>query len=247
MRTSLISLRGIRVVPELAEAIRRLEGALVKVGDVRLKVSSSNATDMGKAGREVSLELISSKYSEKECCFILWGCAIPCGFTPLDRYPNLNTETKNVFHYIGEWHTFLSSLLSYGMGEFAWENICLASLLDVGLTRPPNIKVCYIQAQLARLGLYIGNIDGVYSEVVNKGLSTLGLLGKEEREVIEHLNDIGTKPLEKKKPLNGFITLPEVPFRASSYGEVSTVQKKNGVELVIEGTGRVVLDVSYKG
>jgi hypothetical protein len=246
MRTSLISLRGIRVVPELAEAIQRLEGSLVKIGDVRLKVSSSNATDMGKAGREVLLELISSKYSDKECHLILWGCAIPCGFTPLDRYPNLNTETKNVFHYIGQWQPFLSSLLSYGLGEFAWENTCLASLLDVGLARPSNIKVCYIQAQLARLGLYVGNIDGVYSEMVNKGLSTLGMVGKEENEIISLLNDEKAKPPKKNEPLSGFITLPEIPFRASSYGEVSTVQKKNGVELVIEGTGRVVLDLSYK-
>lgn len=246
MRTKLISMRGIRVVPELAEALRELELALAKVGDVRLKVSSSDSTELFRAGRELVLELVSSKYSEKDCRLILWGCAIPVGFTPMDRYPNLNTDTNNVFHFIGEWSSYLSSLLSYGMGEYAWQNVCQVALLDTGMANPRNIEICYIQAQLARIGLYVGNIDGVISEQFHRALMTLGLDKKEHKEVIAILNEKQVSVPQSKEPLNGFITLPEVSFRVSSYGGVSTVQKRNGVEIIIEDSGRLVLDVSRK-
>ena len=96
MRTSLVSLRGVKVTPDLAEGVRLLEKRLVRVGDVRLKVSFSDKTAMSDAGREVKLSLVSDKYSEKDCVFLLWGNAIPCGFTPLDRYPNLQLSLIHI-------------------------------------------------------------------------------------------------------------------------------------------------------
>ena len=247
MRTGLISMRGLKVVPELSEAIRQLEKALAKVGDVRLKVCAPTITsEMSVAGRELELSLVSEKYEKKECVFILWGCAIPLGFTPMDRYPNLNTETKNIFHFLGEWNVYLSNLMSMGMGEYAWQSVCLAAQFDVGVasTTYNNQKVRYIQSQLGRWGLYKGLVNGIMSPDLQTSLATLGIQSLSDEEIIDFLNKgvVSEKTLSKTR--TGFLSLPQVPFRVSSYGRVHTNQTKEGVEVVVEGSGRVVLDIS---
>lgn len=246
MRTRLISLRGLQVVPELAESLRLLEQSLSKVGDVRLKIHTSNfTTGMSSAGREIEMTLVSTKYSKKECVFILWGCAIPLGFTPMDRYPNLNTETKDTFHFLGEWETYHMNLLSRGLGEFAWESVCLAANLDVGQKRDiTNFLVRYIQAQMGRWGLYQGLVDGIVSQEYQGCLATLGLQQKTEEDIINFL-DNGVLTKEKKKDAQvGFISLKDTPYRVTSYGDISTTKKQGGTEVFIEGTGRIVIDVS---
>jgi len=247
MRTNLISMRGLKVVPELSEAIRELELSLAKVGDVRLKVQIPHlVSNMTSAGRELELTLTSSKYEPKECIFILWGCAIPLGFTPMDRYPNLDTETKNIFHFLGEWNTYLSNLLAIGMGEYAWDSVCLAAQYDVGVADPSysNPAIRYIQAQLGRWGLYRGLVNGVVSPEMQTALATLGIQNLSEKETIDFLNKgtVSQKKLGEAK--SGFLSLPNVPFRVSSYGGIHTNQTKNGVEITIESSGRLVLDIS---
>jgi len=246
MRQNLISMRGLKVTPDIPPILAELEKALSKIGDVRLKVSDSSLSGLSVAGRELNLSVVSSKYSPKECTFILWGCAIPLGFTPMDRHPNLDTPTRDCFYFLGVWEVYYSNLLSMGLGEFAWESVCLAAQLDVGHapTQISNPSTRYIQAQLGRKGLYRGLVDGVMSNEIQSCLATLGIQGLPEKEMFVVLNQESISKLETKQKQQGFLSLPRIPFRVSSYGRVSTVQRNEGVEIVVEGSGRVVIDLS---
>ena len=243
MREKLISFAGVRTTADLKEALDKLENRLGKLGDVRLKISTSSATSLGSLGRELLMELVSSKYTKEECVFLLWGNAIPCGFTPLDRFPNLPTETSAVFQYYGKWQVLLDNHLKEGQGEYAFDSLLVATACEIGAWKGDRGIERYIQAQLHRLGHSVGQLDGIIKDREQEAFRSMGLQGISLEDIAKRLYHT-KKSITPRKEGKGYVVLPNIPHQVYSYGEVNTNRTANGVSISARGTGRIVIDLS---
>lgn len=238
----LISFRGIRTTPDLKEALDSLEVRLAKVGGVKLKLTTSNVSPLGSLGREIRMTL-EGDYSKEDLVCLLWGNAIPCGFTPLDRFPNLNTDTWNVFQFYGEWQMLLDNHLREGQGEFAFSSLVCACKCEIGVWEGDRFIERSIQAHLHRLGFSVGVISGSLYESDLRALRSLGLSELPLETVLKRL-----KAKEKPKVIpsdtkTGYLVLQHIDHRVYSYGNVITTQTTNGATITCKGHGRIIVDL----
>ena len=238
----LISFRGVRTTPDLKESLDSLEGRLSKIGGVRLKVSTSNASPLGSLGREICLSL-EGDYSKEDLVCLLWGNAIPCGFTPLDRYPNLNTETANVFQFYGHWQMLLDNHFKEGQGEFAFSSLVCACKCELSLWDGDRAIERGVQAQLHRLGYSVGAITGAITELDHQAFRSLGLGEMPLTKILERLSKIEKPKRDVQEIKTGYLVLPDIDHRVYAYGDVATTKTTNGVSISQKGFGRIVVDL----
>lgn len=237
----LISFRGVRTTSDLKQALDSLEARLAKVGGVHLKISSSDVSPLGGLGREIRMHLEGDHTKEELMC-LLWGNAIPCGFTPIDRYPNLNTDTKNVFHFYGAWQILLDNHLKEGQGEFAFSSLVCACQCELGVWEGGRAIERAIQAHLHRLGYSVGAITGSISELDLRAFNALGLSSLPLETILKRLTSFEKPKPSPQETQTGHLVLPDIEHQVYSYGNVATTQTTNGALITKRGYGRIIID-----
>lgn len=260
-RIKLITTRKSTITPDTAEALRHLERAAAQFDGVKLayKGPGTKATwntprlgatglpaplSMYLAGRELNLRIQfpDRETSREEEVATLWGLAVPLGFTPWNRYP-VPGAGDEVFHFLGPWQGLYDHLASEGRGELAWSSVCAAALCDVGRWKGTKMMERFVQAQLHRVGLPCGPIDGQIGPKTLAAIQALGLKGLALGEVARQLLywEVA-EPVEEERRF-GHVLLPGREVAVSSYGKIATQRTKGGVALTVDGPGRVIIDV----
>lgn len=265
-RTELVAFRKTLATADVAEAIRQVEIRAKALGGVRLIVQGptpdrftwsgvksdpggtacSPPLSMRLTGREVQLRLqiVDAKgdVRQKEV-EVLWGVVVPCGFTPWNRYP-IAGQGDDLFHFLGPWQVLYDSLLGEGRGEVAWPSLCAASQVDVGRWEGGRVTEYMVQAQLHRLGIPCGAVDGIVGPRTLAGLKALGLPngGMTMEGVAKHLSAMSPPRIMPVARRRGSVSV-EGEVSAVSSGKVSLVRVPSGYSMTIDGPGRVILDV----
>lgn len=238
----LISFRGVRTTPDLKDALDSLEERLAKIGGVRLKLTTSDASPLGSLGREIRMTL-EGDYAKEDLVCLLWGNAIPCGFTPLDRYPNLNTDTWNVFQFYGHWQMLLENHLKEGQGEFAFASLVCACKCELGVWDGDRALERAVQSHLHRVGYSIGVVSGAISEHDQRAFRSLGLGDLPLSKILERLEKIEKPKSVSQEKKTGYLVLPDIDHRVYAYGDVATSKTTNGVSITKRGLGRIIVDL----
>lgn len=268
-RQKLVQYRHAALTTDTIEALRRLEVATAKLENADLDFAGPPRDQMSWdglavedgptgmpprdsmriAGREVYLtfRFKTDPYADEETrrrreIAMLWALVVPLGFTPWDRHP-VETPTAHVFHYLGPWQLVYDHLIGEGRGEAAWPSVCAAAQLDVGSWGGDMRTERFVQAQLHRIGLNPGPIDGQLRDRSESTIRAAGLTGLELRQVAKQLGERKTAkpPIEKRSV--GHVILPNKKFVVASYGEVKHTRTPNGAALTVDGPGRVVIDI----
>lgn len=263
-RTALVAYRRSVTTPDVAEAVRLLEVRAAEEGGVRLAMSARPPSlnwntaggepgptgcpppaSMWVAGREVHLRLsfIERPFATRwEEVTTLWGLAVPLGFTPWLRYP-MPGPADEVFHFIGPWQGLYDHLCGEGRGELAWPSVCCAAQVDVGCWEGDKPVERFLQAQLHRLGLHCGPVDGQIGPRTLDALRMFGLQSMSLEEAARHLVDYESPEPSREQRQVGHIIIPGHRFAVNAFGQIATTRVRNGVALAIDGPGRVILDI----
>jgi hypothetical protein len=202
---------------------------------------------MRPTGREVQLRLqlpglqgdpLDRRQREIE---VLWGIVVPCGFTPWTRYPLLGSG-DDVFHFLGPWQVLYDSMCGEGRGEEAWPSLCVAAQVDVGRWEGDRTVERFVQAQLHRLGVPCGAVNGVVDERTLAGLRALGLKGLRLEEAATRLASLAPPRPHAEQRKHGFISVDGDAVAVTS-GKVAAIRTPQGFALTVDGPGRVILDV----
>lgn len=200
-------------------------------------------------GREVYLRLKMHKDDGSEASrrerelAMLWGVAIPLGFTPFTRYP-LPGPHDQVFHFFGEWTMMMDQLLGAGRGEAGWPAFCCAAQLDVGKWEGPRATERLVQIHLHRMGFNIGAVDGILGNKTQGALKAAGLHSLPLAEVAKQIVTKAPRGQTTfEKDVHGHLDMPDVDWSIHPYGQVRTTRTVQGADFHISGPGRVVIDV----
>lgn len=242
-RINLVAYQSATVAPDVAEALRLAE---TRAAGVRLHIKGPIRGTLPPhlslipAGREVRIKL-TPKITDPLALGRLWGLLVPLGFTPKNRYP-LPGADDDVYHFFGPWQGLFDHLCGEGRGEFAWPSVCCAAQVDVGTWEGDRTIDRFVQAQLHRLGLHCGPVDGVITDRVTGALRALAVIGKTMEETAHLLAKFRIPPVEVSERRTGHITVSG-DLSVMAYGKVATTRTQQGVALTIDGPGRVVLDI----
>lgn len=269
-RTELVAFRRTMVTEDVAEAIRRVELRAAALGGVRLVVQGPTPdrfswegvkadpgptecpayASMRPTGRELQMrvQLVDTSVGtpaerRQREVEILWGLAVPCGFTPWTRYP-LAGRCDDVFHFLGPWQVLYDSLLGEGRGELAWPSLCAAAQVDVGRWEGDKALERFVQAQLHRLGVVCGQVDGVVGDRTTSALRGLGLMngGMTFAEAATRLSRMDPPKGRRAERRRGFISV-DGHVAAVASGKVALVRNPQGYAMAIDGPGRVIIEV----
>jgi hypothetical protein len=263
-RTNLIAYRSSVVTPDVAEALRHVEIKVskwqaglgltykgVERGEANWRGGgNSPELSMRPSGREVRLRLTLPKGTptpedrHKEVAMI-WGFAVPLGFTPWNRYPVPGPE-DDLFHFIGPWQPLFDHLCGEGRGELAWSSVCCAAQSDVGSWEGDRRVERFVQTQLHRLGLHCGPVDGIVGDRTTMALNALGVRGKTLDETAGVLSKFELPPKPKTERRFGHIILDGDDVAVFAYGGIAAQRTKQGVALAIDGPGKVILDIGQE-
>lgn len=268
-RLDLVAFRNSLLTPDTAEAIRRVELRAAAVGGVRLSFLGPNArgftwetgrsdpgptgmpphASMRNTGREVRLRLhlidpggLSPEDVRRKEVEILWGAAVPCGLVPWTRYP-LPGPGDDVFHHFGPWQPLYDSLLGEGRGELAWTSVCAAAQSDVGKWEGDRAVERFVQAQVHRLGIPCGAVDGVVGDRTQSALRALGVRGMRLEEVAAHLAQMTPSRAAAESRGHGYIIVGDIQANAVASGKVALMRTLQGYTVAVDGPGRVILDL----
>lgn len=258
----LVAYRNSVVVPEVAEALRRLEAsaAALAIPDLRIVYSgvpqgSTSWSEvagnpgptglpphlsMRPSGREVYLSL--NKFPDKmQELALLWGLAIPLGFHPWSRYP-VPGPGQEVFHYFGELTPVIDFFHSEGQGELAWPSVCAASQVLAGTWEGDRLLERKVQAHLHRLGVHCGPVDGAVGERTLACLRALGFGGLPLAEALAKLEKLTPPKSRAKSKAHGFLTIPETSVEGFSSGGVKLTRTPSGFAVFVNGSGRAIFE-----
>ena len=258
------------VTQDTASALRQLEKRAERLTGTRLHISGPNPAQMDwesvrtkapgptklppewsavPTGREVylKLEILDDKEPaqsrvERQLA-MLWGIAVPLGFTPFARWP-LPVETAEVFHFMGPWDILMDHMLGAGRGEAAFAGFCGAAQADVGAWEGDKQPERFVQSHLHRRGYNGGASEGVLGNATLGSMKAAGFSGMPLTEVAEALGKKGV-PQQRlpRKAVEGTMEIPDTDFSIVSYGQVRTTRTPKGAVLSISGPGRIVVDV----
>lgn len=265
----LVAFRRTLVTLDVMAAVNQLERRAVELGGIRLVIQGPTqdrfswagvkaepgptgqppATSMRATGRELQIRVqilengLPPADKRRREVETLWGLAVPCGFTPWNRYP-VPGHGDDVFHYLGPWQVLCDSLLGEGRGEEAWPSLCAAAQVDVGKWEGDRTTERFVQAQVHRLGVPCGPIDGVVGERTIASLRGLGLAGhgKSFSEMASRLSTMTVPEPRRSERRRGFISV-DGPAVAVSSGKVALTKNLQGYAITVDGPGRVILDV----
>ena len=250
MRTKLLNFRGLTLTEDTAQAVDALERRLAEKKWVLRLLGPQPGTDEDNleslipAGREVRLTLSRDDgfSSPQAVLAALWGHAVPLGFTPFNRYP-LSGHGDTAFHFYGPWRPVLDRMMAEGRGHLAWPSLCAAALTDVGRWKGDKTLERFIQAQLHRTGHNCGPVDGEIGHRTARAIESLGLVRASLAEVHEHLMQLQETAPTQTERRTGSIQLPGQKFNIGVTGGVKVTRSTSGAGLVIDGPGRIVIDV----
>lgn len=265
-----VAYRSSTITPDTAERMRLLERRAVAQGGVRIMFTSDPPApswdvvakepgptglppwqSLRPAGREVRLQVVLQDYkgppeTQRQAEIeMLWSLAVPLGFIPWTRYP-LPGLGDDVFHVIGPWQALYDSLCGAGRGELAWPSVCCAAQVDIGRWEGDRRVERFVQAQIHRLGIPIGPIDGLIADPATEALRALGLGGLNLEQVANALLRMDPPSTPQEGRRLGHVIVPG-NVNALAYGKVSASRNSQGYLLTIDGPGRVVLDVGEVG
>lgn len=214
----------------------------------KIRYEKAPGFDLNTAGRAVQLtfverdgEVLSREIAER----VMWSLAVPCGFTPHDRYLVSGSESSLVFNHLGIWRPLHDRLLGEGRGDLLWPSLLNAARADVGKLESDREVEIFIQAQLHRIGFNCGPVDGIIGPRTVECIKQSGLSGLELSEVAKILSEQKSGRVRKQEnPGKGHIILPNHEFTVTAVGEVSSIRITDGASLIIRGPGRVILDIA---
>lgn len=269
-RTRLVAYRSTVLAHAVAEAMRLLEVAAasrkqglrveyggvvavdaswVGVGNCPGPLSLPAHLSLRPAGREVYLRLLNEK-GENELA-LLWELAVPLGFVPWLRFPVPDAHgLDTVFHHPGEWAMLVDALHAEGQGEQAWPSLCAAAQVDAGAWGGDKPVERFVQAQLHRLGVSCGRVDGVVGGRTLAALKSLGLGGKALSEVAEKLGGMashagtGKNPKRTRSRQQVHVIVP-TPLKSEGFatGNLLSSRTPQGYTLNVSGSGQFTLVV----
>lgn len=174
---------------------------------------------------------------------LLWGTLVPLGFIPWDRYPTVSSPTRRVFHKVGPWRFLLDYLPATGQGEESWASFCAAAQVDVGKWEGKGRTERMIQAQLYRIGLGHGPVDGKIGEITRKAIVKAGFGSLNLASLAERLCQAESHPAAITSQ-RGQINFSGSEIIPQSFGDIKIVRTPSGASFSVEGPGRIVLDFS---
>lgn len=225
-------------------AVQRLERMTVeRFPGVRLHVVVPPAgvwspLSMRPTGREVHLRLALPENQVEA----LWSVALPCGFIPWMRHPVADPNGDSIFHFLGStWQPLYDSFLAEGSGEIVWHSLCAAAQVDVGTWGGDRTVERFVQAQLHRLGVHCGPVDGLVGERTQGALAALGLKSADLTATAIQLSKM--QPVAPAQALEGHCVIQAtVPLQVMSSGNVGLQRTTRGWKAHVKGSGRIVLD-----
>lgn len=250
MRITPIQYKKACLTPDTVEKVKKLE-AVARERKLRLQIlgpsqkewENKDSLSAIPTGREVHLKLHSDAEDEQRNLSLLWSLCLPLGFMPWDRYPILSS-TSHCFHNPGPWALMQSHLMASGRGEWVWPSFCAAAQTDVG-TWNGNLKTeRFVQAQLHRIGVSAGPVDGIVGKQTQQAIRAAGFFNLPLTEVAKQLmKKPDYVPSGPKQKLTGHLIL-KTDFSINSYGQIQTVRTNQGANILVKGTGRVVIDIT---
>lgn len=249
VRTKLTTRKGESFTPDTLAALEAVErSAPVDGKRTSTRVMALAAGDLPEAvvplreaGRVVTLQWLDMNATPDEKLAELWGRALPAGFMAWNRFP-VPSAFDYVFFFVGPWQGLIDSLLSEGRGHLAWPSFVAAALVDVGKWEGDRTTERFVQAQLHRIGMPCGPIDGIIGERTAGVLRALGVDVPMEKAA-EILAGYEPKAPAKEERKFGHLVLPGVEFVVTTTGRISPIKQPNGSALAIDGPGRIVVDV----
>lgn len=270
-RTRLVAYRSTVLAPTVVEAMRLLEvAAASRKQGLRVEYGGVAAVDaswagvancpgplslpahlsLRPAGREVYLRLLNER-GENELA-LLWELAVPLGFVPWLRFPVPDAHgLDTVFHHPGEWAMLVDALHAEGQGEQAWPSLCAAAQVDAGVWGGDKPVERFVQAQLHRLGVSCGPVDGVVGGRTLAALKSLGLGGRALTEVAEKLAGMaphaGTGKSEKRTRARQQVhVVVPTPVKSEGFvtGSLLSSRTPQGYTVNVGGPGQFTLVVT---
>lgn len=198
---------------------------------------------MRMTGREVKVWLESDQHEEDSMVPTLWSAMVPNGFVPWNRYP-VPSETQRLFHYFGDWQSIGDSLQGEGRGEHSWPSICVASQIEAGVWEGGKDIERSVQANLHRLGIPCGPLDGNIGERTLGAIKSLGLSRMQMSAVNQALMSMSKPKKEDNKKRFGQLFIESTDMRVFTSGSVASQKTRTGFVLSAWGPGilNVVLD-----
>lgn len=246
-RQKLHSYKGMLVTADVAETLRLLEAKANERGKWRVRyLKPSRPTGIAsesllKAGREVQFVFERAGAAAQDAMNAAWGCAVPLGFTPHNRYP-WGGPNSAIYYFFGPWQRVNDKLLAEGRGHLAWPSVCCAAQVDVGVWEGDKEEARFVQAQLHRVGRNPGPLDGVIGPRTAHAIESLNLPRASLAVVAEHLRT--AEPAQGKNPgKRGHLLVPGREMVVQGYGGVTTWPTQNGAGIQVEGPGRIVVDI----
>ncbi len=259
-----VAYRNSAVIPEVAEALRKLEETAANHEVKNLRISYSGVPlrlaswegvgedpgptglpphlSMRPSGREVYLTLTTEgREDPMRDLALLWGLAIPLGFHPWVRYP-VPGPGQQVFHYFGVLSPIIDFLHSQGRGDLAWPSICSASQVLEDTWGGDKVLERKIQTHLHRLGVHSGPVDGEIKGETVSALRTLGFGGKPLLEVLPLIEKMVPPKAKARKKAHGFLTIPDVQVEGFSSGGIKLSRTSTGFTVSADGPGRAIFE-----
>lgn len=221
------------------EAIRRMMELAGRAG-LQLSIGEPPSGVRHPYGRTVSMRVKGD--GGDSVISIGWSLAIPLGFTPFIRYP-MRMDGDDIYHYFGHWRAYYDGLCSRGMGGIAWREFITASLVETGQWSGTKRTERTVQANLAKLGLYFGPIDGMVNEETLSAIEAAGLSGKEITEVSTALEGREVQQEKHRGRSTGYILFQDASVAVSGYGSVSYSKTATGYAVTASGKCRLLVDI----
>lgn len=246
-RQRLIRFKGQSLTQDTADALKALEERAHEVGGWRIQfgvpaVEGDPCRSLVPAGREVRMSLRHPGATPQRAVEALWGFAVPLGFAPLDRYPNLRS-TSDVFHHFGPWQPLYDRLLAEGRGHLAWPSVCAAAQTDVGAWAGDKEVPRFVQGQLHRIGANVGQVDGVIGDRCTQAIQGLGLHRPSIAKVGENLRGMAPPRHPDEAASKGHVVIPGRDLAIAAFGDVAATRTTHGAALDVRGPGRIVIDI----
>ena len=125
----------------------------------------NDETSWHTAGRAIDIDLAVWLASGKSLAD-LWELARPLGWVPIISQPDPTRAEA--------WHLECRGPWGVVRDRLGYEQAALAATLDAGAWRGPGWEHMSLQAQLHRVGLDVGPIDGVVGPRTRQGIAALG-------------------------------------------------------------------------
>jgi hypothetical protein len=214
------------------------------------KVQSLPELSLVPAGRELWFNLLppdKRDFLDKtyvDALYTLWSLAVPCGFTPHLRNPIPEDLIKTqTFYYLGHWQFLYDRLISEGRGDCAWPSVCCAAQCESQSWKGDRLVERSIQSHLHRVGINCGPVDGKIGPRTVEAIKLCGLAGMDLNAMLLLLEKKEIRKAITHDRIIGNIVIPNKELVIHSFGRVKHTLNANGATIIVEGNGRLIVDI----